>query len=390
MSQNTIVLPNIGTISGLSLVNSINLALDSLNTLNSGGTPPSNTSSYMLWMDTTNNLIKQRNPANNGWNIISSAIPGQVIVKSASYAAVIGDYDSTFACSGTMTFTTPPASALFNGWRCKVLNLSAGGLTVTAGSGYFYGNGIVGTGVNTFTNASFNDVTIVCDGTNFAMLSTARIHGEQLFTATGNFVAPMGVSTVWVSACGGGGGGGAAGSSSSGLNTGGGGGGGGGAFIMNAVWTVVPGTTYAITIPAGGAGGVAVANAAGGAGATGGTTTIDSTFTLPGGSGGAGGTGGGTSFGGVGGGVGSYGGQGGDGVVGAMGGAGGPTIFGSTAPMQKGNRQASGSAGFPGATGYAYGAGGSGGSGNYQATGGAAVTGGNGGLGAQGIALIQW
>lgn len=48
----------------------INNALSSVVSLNSGASAPSTTFSYMLWADTTNNILKQRNGANNAWIII--------------------------------------------------------------------------------------------------------------------------------------------------------------------------------------------------------------------------------------------------------------------------------------------------------------------------------
>lgn len=67
MSQNSIVLPTTGTLTGLQLVQDINNALDTLNTLYSGPAAPTTTEAYMLWADTTNGILKQRNSANSAW-----------------------------------------------------------------------------------------------------------------------------------------------------------------------------------------------------------------------------------------------------------------------------------------------------------------------------------
>lgn len=74
MSQNSLVLPNTGTLTGLALVNGVNSALDSLNTLNSGAGAPSVTEADMVWMDTTNGLRKQRDPTNAIW--LAQAVRG--------------------------------------------------------------------------------------------------------------------------------------------------------------------------------------------------------------------------------------------------------------------------------------------------------------------------
>ena len=52
---------------GLSMRSAINAALQALASLSSGATAPSTTYAYMLWVDTTNNLLKMRNGANSAW-----------------------------------------------------------------------------------------------------------------------------------------------------------------------------------------------------------------------------------------------------------------------------------------------------------------------------------
>lgn len=45
----------------------INDGFEALRTLHSGASEPSSTVAYMLWADTTTNLLKQRNAADDGW-----------------------------------------------------------------------------------------------------------------------------------------------------------------------------------------------------------------------------------------------------------------------------------------------------------------------------------
>lgn len=99
----------------------------------------------------------------------------------------------------------------------------------------------------------------------------------QRFTSSGTFVAPVGITKVYLTMVGAGGGGGSSGNS--GGNTPGGGGGGGSCVILYP-YTVIPGHSYTVTINAGGAGGAAANN-----GADGGTTVFD-TLTVRGGQGG--------------------------------------------------------------------------------------------------------
>lgn len=81
---------------------------------------------------------------------------------------------------------------------------------------------------------------------------------SQVFVSNGTWVAPAGVTSVIVVGFGGGGGGGGgARPATAQWNThaAGGGGGGGGAIMSSLTLIVVPGTSYAVTIGAGGAGG---------------------------------------------------------------------------------------------------------------------------------------
>lgn len=119
------------------------------------------------------------------------------------------------------------------------------------------------------------DVTGITDS-HFVKRSGAGLagvgHGDQIFTSSGTFTAPAGVTKVYVSLVGGGGGGaGTADPTGSGSP-----GGGGGGAILNRPYTVVPGNSYTVTIGAGGTGGT------GGAGTDGGDTSFD-TLTAPGG-----------------------------------------------------------------------------------------------------------
>ena len=94
---------------------------------------------------------------------------------------------------------------------------------------------------------------------------------EQIFTSSGTWTAPTGVTKVWLIVVGGGGGGGSRGSNPE-LAIGGS----GGAQTQQQL-TVIPGTGYTVTI--GGGGGV---GGSGGVGYQGGTTTIGSVSALGG------------------------------------------------------------------------------------------------------------
>ena len=94
---------------------------------------------------------------------------------------------------------------------------------------------------------------------------SALTAGSELFTSSGTFTAPSGITTVYLTMCAGGGGG-------AGADTGStrGGGGGAGECVISFPYTVVGGNNYTVTRGAGGAGG-----AAQGSGSDGNDTTFD-------------------------------------------------------------------------------------------------------------------
>lgn len=104
----------------------------------------------------------------------------------------------------------------------------------------------------------------------------------QIFTASGTFTAPLGITKVFVTLVAGGGGGG------QGNGGNGGGGGGSGAFALSVPYTVIPGNAYTVTVGTGGA--------MGAPGGTGGNSSFDGQLSVNGGVGGvlggSGGTGG--------------------------------------------------------------------------------------------------
>jgi len=273
---------------------------------------------------------------------------------------------TTAGSSGAYTLTTT-YGALVTGERFRAKFHTAGpatgintltrdGLTTKALKRYDT------TGAKIDANITADLLTdIEYDGTDYVVLAPLDLpHGKTRYTSNGTWTAPAGVTTAWLTGCGpgGGGGGGNAG-------TNGGGGGGGGACVIAEAVTVVPGTSYTVTIGTGGGGGASGGNGSAGSA----STAFGALLTLAAGaaggfngSGGAGGTGGGTGGAGYGqsGVDNSFGGAGGGGLFSA-GGAGGSNVT------------------VAGRTGSGYGAGGGGGG-----------NGGAGGAGSNGFLLVEW
>lgn len=68
MSQHDHIIDNAA---GATVRADINNALAAIATCNSGSSAPSTTYAYMLWADTANALLKQRNAANSAWETIA-------------------------------------------------------------------------------------------------------------------------------------------------------------------------------------------------------------------------------------------------------------------------------------------------------------------------------
>ena len=101
---------------------------------------------------------------------------------------------------------------------------------------------------------------------------------EAVFTASGSWTCPAGITKVLLDGSGGGGGGACGASSAANGN-----GGGGAASVTGQLITVVPGTVYTITVGNGGAGGTSSTPTGG----DGGTSSFGTLVSLPGGGGGS-------------------------------------------------------------------------------------------------------
>ncbi|MGV7197676.1 glycine-rich domain-containing protein [Xanthomonas axonopodis] len=221
--------------------------------------------------------------------------------------------------------------------------------------------------------------------------------GRARFEASGNFVVPVGVTAIYVSACAGGGGGGGGGtraekSTGSGPYTAtGGGGGGAGQSIQRVRFAVTPGSTLAIVIGAGGAAGAGsrTDGAAGGAGGAGGATVVGSLASLSGGQGGGGGFTGATPVGGAAGGDGYP--AGGDSASITAASPYGPAGTGGSCPFGGGGAggRSAGDSTSASRRGFGFGAGGGGGGGVSNVAG-VSTFGKDGATGCPGFVFIEW
>jgi len=235
-----------------------------------------------------------------------------------------------------------------------VVNLTerAAGPTTAANQGAIYTKEVDGQTELFYREESTGDEVQLTSGGSLA--------STTIFITNGNFVAPDGISSVYLTMVAGGGGGG-------GNNNGTTGGGGGGQAIVNYKYPVTAGNTYTVVVGSGGAGGPG--STVNGHGAAGGVSSFDSGAIAV--SAGGGGKGDPTSTAGVGGGTGL------DAVGNTPGGKG---TKGGDGAQRAGGGSFMGAGGAPSADGSGYGGGGGGG----------AVAGNDGGDGADGFVVISY
>lgn len=153
MSQNSLVLPTTGTVSGLQMTQNTNNALDTLNTLSSGASAPSSPEAGQFWHDTGNNVIRIRDLANSTW-------------------IAVGALDET-----NKLFTPYSTTQTAN----NASNFAPNMLTVQ--------NSMTGGGINRFRNGTFDIAQRGTSGTVTA--------GSTAYTLDGWILAATGANIAW-------------------------------------------------------------------------------------------------------------------------------------------------------------------------------------------------
>ena len=226
--------------SGLSFLTDLDSSLAAIVSKNSGATEPTTTYAYMWWADTTSGLLKIRNAADSAWVTLGTLADANLgLIPLSAVGSVVQAYDANIptvvASQAEMEAGTETANRTMNP-----------------------------AGVKQAIDA----------------LGTPPTKVQDIFTSSGTFDVPAGVSSVDVIiiAPGGGGGGGGAGNvgtaeagdpGTEGLR-------GDSNFFTQAV---TPSGTVTVTIGEGGAGGAGATSTDGNgtAGSAGGTTTFDAT-----------------------------------------------------------------------------------------------------------------
>ncbi len=182
--------------------------------------------------------------------------------------------------SGTGIFTI--ASPNSNNTRTMTLSDTDGTIYIAPGDGIqALASGVpVARTITAGTGISITNGNGVGGNPTISATSTGLPGSQgQVFTSSGTFTVPSGITAVKVTVLGGGGGGGSARTPTCGVSRGGGGGGGG--LAIKFVTGLTPGGTVSVTVGGGGAGGTP-----NNAGSTGGTSSFGAYCSATGGGGG--------------------------------------------------------------------------------------------------------
>ena len=104
--------------------------------MNSGASAPSETAADMLWVDTTNGVIKRRNAADSGWVLHASRASALTDSKSAGYTLALSDHKRLIRITGSggITFDMTAVATLGDGWFVDLRNDSSGNVTLDPAS----------------------------------------------------------------------------------------------------------------------------------------------------------------------------------------------------------------------------------------------------------------
>lgn len=155
MSQHDYVIDNQD---GASFRADINNALAAIVSQNSGLTAPENPYAFMLWMDTTAGVLKQRNAANTAWvalvDAIAAAPLSRLLTRGTAQATTSGtakDFTGIQSWAKRITITLSGVST--SGTSLLLVQIGDGSFATT---GYDSGASIGGTGiVSTTSTAGF-------------------------------------------------------------------------------------------------------------------------------------------------------------------------------------------------------------------------------------------
>lgn len=243
--------------------------INGTNTPTAGGVTYGNGTEYATTTAGTSGQLLQSNGSSApSWITLAAGTNITRTTKTSGYTLAAADKGNLIACtSGTFTLSFTAAATLGSGWCVYLQNSGTGDITLDPDSSETID------GLTSYILYPNEVRLVMCDGSAF--YSTILQYGYKIFTSTGTFTVPPGISEITIDSFGGGAGGGRNGS------IGGGGGGGGGrgvARLSTIAMSIAAGTSITATVGAGGTGRTGSA----GSGTAGGSSTFGS-YTVAGG-----------------------------------------------------------------------------------------------------------
>lgn len=119
---------------GATVRSDMNAAVLALASQNAGASAPPTTTPFMMWPDTTNSVLRQRNAGDTDWIIVGSLDLDQIIDKTTAYTLLLRDYGKLVrvdTTAGAWTLGTFAAAADLEGWRCRLHMIGTGGNALT-------------------------------------------------------------------------------------------------------------------------------------------------------------------------------------------------------------------------------------------------------------------
>ena len=137
------------------------------------------------------------------------ALSGSQTSKSSNYTVVAADRGKVIECTATLTLSLTAAATLGGAFPFLVMNSGSGTVTIDPSGSETIDD------KTTISVAAGKSVLVVCNGAEFYTVGADSgggwLGGMQVFTSSGTFTVPEGVTKVKVTVVGGGGNGGAGG-----------------------------------------------------------------------------------------------------------------------------------------------------------------------------------
>jgi hypothetical protein len=163
MSQ-SYLLPTVNDAKSTAIATLIPNCLEALRTIHSGGTAPTATIAYMLWLDTSAGIIKMRDSTNTSWiNFLPHSIAQRIVVVSSfgTVSASVNDYlmpcPSKFVVEkfSILSTTATTGSSSGNEWQFQAKNRTTTTDLFSAAVGTFTSLGGVGGGAEIAVDTAY-------------------------------------------------------------------------------------------------------------------------------------------------------------------------------------------------------------------------------------------